>query len=158
MIANFSEVKLTLPKGTIRGVALEISENLVVVVDDEEDTDRGTEQTFFSGRIKDVPKWFKKYLDEKLAHLSHAERETIEPVLIKYAGTFHDEDDNDFKGTNVILHKIETGDASPIKKAQYKIPFDLKQEMNRQVQKMLDKGVNSIFYVIERWFYKTKET
>jgi hypothetical protein len=39
------------------------------------------------------------------------------------------------------VHKIETGDATPIKKAPYKTPFALRQEMNRQVQKMLDKGV-----------------
>ena len=41
------------------------------------------------------------------------------------------------------MHKIETGDATPIKKAPYKTPFALRQEMNSQVQKMLDKGVIS---------------
>ena len=47
MIANFSDEKLTLPKGTILGVAQEVSENLVVSVKDEVDADRDTEQTFF---------------------------------------------------------------------------------------------------------------
>jgi len=75
--------------------------------------------------------------------LSHAEGKIIEPVLIKYAGIFHDEEDNDFKSTNEIVHKMETGDATAIKKAPYKTPFALRQEMNRQVQKMLDKGVIS---------------
>jgi hypothetical protein len=46
LIANFSEEELTLPKGTVLGIAQEISENLVVSVSDEEDADRGTEQTF----------------------------------------------------------------------------------------------------------------
>jgi len=64
-------------------------------------------------------------------------------VLIIYAGIFHDDEDNDFKSTNVVVHKIETGDATPIKKAPYKTPFGLRQEMNRQVQNMLDKGVIS---------------
>jgi len=41
------------------------------------------------------------------------------------------------------VHKIETGDATPIKKAPYKTPFVLREEMNGQVQKMLDKGVIS---------------
>jgi len=49
MIANFSDEELTLPKGTILGVAQEVSENLVVSVNHEDDADRGTEQTFFSG-------------------------------------------------------------------------------------------------------------
>jgi len=52
MIANFSDEELTLPKGTILGVAQEIPENLVVSVSDEENTDKGTEQTFFLEAIK----------------------------------------------------------------------------------------------------------
>jgi hypothetical protein len=52
MIANFSDEELTLPKGTILGVAQEVSENLVVSVRDEDDADRGTEQTFFRETIK----------------------------------------------------------------------------------------------------------
>ena len=41
------------------------------------------------------------------------------------------------------MHKIETGDATPIKKVPYKTPFALREETNRQVQKTLDKGVIS---------------
>jgi hypothetical protein len=36
-----------------------------------------------------------------------------------------------------------TGYAAPVRKAHYKTPFALREEMNRQVQKMLDKGVIS---------------
>jgi hypothetical protein len=43
---------------------------------------------------------FKKYVDEKLAHLSHAETKMIEPILIKYPGIFHDDEDNDFKSSS----------------------------------------------------------
>jgi hypothetical protein len=74
LIANFSVEELTLPKGTILVVAKEISDNLVVSVSDEENTDRGTEQTFYSGSNKEVPKGFKKCIDEKQAHLSSAVR------------------------------------------------------------------------------------
>ena len=102
MIANFSDEELTLQKGTILGVTQEISENLVVSVSDEENADRCTD-TFFSGSNKEVPKGFKKYIYEKLAHLSSAERKIIKPVLIKYAGVFHDDEDNDFKSTSLLL-------------------------------------------------------
>ena len=53
------------------------------------------ENGLFYGNNKEYPKGFKKYIDEKLAHLSHAEMKIIEPVLIKYAGIFHDDEDND---------------------------------------------------------------
>ena len=52
MIANFSDEELTLHKGTILGVAQEISENLVVSFSYEDVPDRGTEQKFFMERIK----------------------------------------------------------------------------------------------------------
>jgi len=52
MIANFSDDELTLPTGTILGVAQEISENLVVSFSYEDVPDRGTEQKFFMERIK----------------------------------------------------------------------------------------------------------
>jgi len=52
MTANFSDEELTLHKGTMLGVAKGISENLVASVIDENDTDRGTEQTFFLETIK----------------------------------------------------------------------------------------------------------
>jgi len=38
----------------------------------------------------------------------------IEPVLVKYAHVFHDEEANDFKGTPIIEHEIQVGDAQPI--------------------------------------------
>jgi hypothetical protein len=47
MIANFSDKELALRKGMILGVAQEICENLVVSFSDEENADRGIEQTFF---------------------------------------------------------------------------------------------------------------
>jgi hypothetical protein len=119
MIANFSDEESTLPKGTILGVAQEITENIVVSVSDEEITNRGTEQTFNSGSSKVVPKGFKKYIDEKLAHLSSAERKILDPVLIKYARISYEDEDNDFKSTSVVVHKIVTGYATPIKKAPY---------------------------------------
>jgi hypothetical protein len=65
----------------------------------------------------------------------------IEPVLIRYAHIFHDDENNDFKSTNLVEHKIITGDAQPIRKAQYRVPFALRQEMENQVKDMLKKGV-----------------
>ena len=44
------------------------------------------------------------------------------------------------------MHKIETGDATLTRKAPYKTPFVVRQEMNRQVRKILDKGFISPSY------------
>ena len=71
------------------------------------------------------------------------ERRHIEPVVVKDAHVFHDENNNDFKGTKVIEHQILVGDAKPIRKPPYRTPIALRQEMETQVQEMLKKGVIS---------------
>ena len=68
-------------------------------------------------------------------------REHIEPVLIKYAHIFHDEESNDFKRTTVIDYHIPVGDTQPIRRPQYRTPYALRDEMEQQVKKMLQKGV-----------------
>jgi hypothetical protein len=65
----------------------------------------------------------------------------MEPVLRKYRHIFHVEGSNDFRGTDLIEHRIITGDAKPIRKAPYRVQFALKKEMDNLVQDMLNKGV-----------------
>jgi len=73
--------------------------------------------------------------------LNQEDRELIEPILLKYAHVFHDEETNHFKGTNVIEHEIPIGDARPIRRPQYRTPYALREEMETQVENMLDNGV-----------------
>jgi hypothetical protein len=80
-------------------------------------------------------------LKGKQDHLSEEERASIEPVILRYVHLFHDEDSNDFKGTDVIEHRILTGDARPIKRPQYRVPYALRGEMKKQIDTMLKKGV-----------------
>jgi len=84
---------------------------------------------------------FKQYFKDKLGHLSHAERSVMEPILVKYRHVFHEEGSNDFRGTDLVEHKIVTGNAKPIRKTPYRVPFALRKEMEDQVQKILRKGV-----------------
>jgi len=55
-----------------------------------------------------------KLLRNKLDHSSQEEIQILETVLMKYAHVFHDEETNDFKGTDIIEHQIIVGDARPI--------------------------------------------
>ena len=50
-------------------------------------------------------------------------------------------EENDFKCINVIKHQIQVGDVKSIRKAPYRVPYALRQEMQDQVEKMLDKNV-----------------
>jgi hypothetical protein len=86
---------------------------------------------------------YRNLINWKLDHLSQEDRELTEPILLKYAHVFHDEETNDFKENNVMEHEILIGDARPIRRPQYKTPYALKQEMQTQVENMLDKGIIS---------------
>jgi hypothetical protein len=73
--------------------------------------------------------------------LSGEEKQVMEAVLLKYGHVFHDESEGTFTGTDMVEHRIITGDAKPIRRAPYRIPFALRGEMERQVKDMLGKGV-----------------
>ena len=61
-------------------------------------------------------------------HLPQEEKDLIEPVLLKYAHVFHDEDTNDFKGTDIIEHQIIVDNVPPIRRPQYRTPYALMEE------------------------------
>jgi hypothetical protein len=139
MVANFSDEALTIPKATVLGIAEGISESLVGKINARSETN--LIEPAKPPRKRKNETLYKNLLHGKLDHRTPEERAHIEPVLIKYAHVFHDEDSNDFKGTTVIEHHIHVGDAQPIRRPQYKTPYALKDKMEQQVQKMLQKGV-----------------
>jgi hypothetical protein len=141
MVANFSDALLTVPKGTVLGVAQEISESLEVLVDQEESFDKGSEQVMLSGSGQKVRPKFRKYIASNLSHLSGEDRKVTEPVLLKYAELFHDDEDNDFISIEVVEHRIEIGAATLGRKVPYSIPSVLREEVDMHMQKMLDQGV-----------------
>jgi len=61
--------------------------------------------------------------------------------MIKYANVFHDENENNFKCTNVVELQIKLGDVKRIRKPPYRTSCALRQEIQNQVQNMLEKGV-----------------
>jgi hypothetical protein len=84
---------------------------------------------------------YDKLLQGKLDHLKKEDRQHIEPMLKRYIRVFHDEEVNNFKATYVIEHKMAVGDARPIRRHPYRTPYALREEMQKQVQEMLKKGV-----------------
>jgi hypothetical protein len=66
-----------------------------------------------------------------LGHLTKKERAVLEPVLQKFRHVFHDYEDAEFKGTDLVEHRIITVDARPIRKAPYRVPYALRDEMEQ---------------------------
>jgi hypothetical protein len=142
MLVNFSHEEIDLPKATVLGVAEETSASIVAELNNEVKTNSEYSRKFKCG-VKTVieDSIFAQYLQDNLGHLTHKERSVMEHVLRKYRHIFHVEGSNDFKGTDLVEHRIITGDAKPIRKAPYRVPFALKKEMEYQFQDMLNKRV-----------------
>jgi hypothetical protein len=81
MVANFSKEELTIPKAMSFGVTQEVSESLLVTLDEWKQAEPNfiAKKRRGNGNLK-----FQRYVDEKLAHLSSEDREVIRPVLGKY--------------------------------------------------------------------------
>jgi len=109
MITNFSDEALTVPKATVLGVAEEVLESVVDKINTGQSSVNTPDETSKGVRNREL---YQRLLKGKLEHLPQHERQLIEPVLVKYAHVFHDEELNDFKATNVVAYEIPVGDYS----------------------------------------------
>ena len=146
MVANFSQGDIVLPKATVVGVKEEISSCVVAAIKDGDVPGNPPHDKRKKDRRRNVYTvgWkvkFKRYLDSNLGHIRKRERAAMEPVLTKYMHVFHDDEDNQFKGTDLVEHRIITGEAKRIPKALYRVPFAIRGQMENQLRVMLQKGV-----------------
>ena len=70
----------------------------------------------------------------KLTHLMKAERDILGPVVKEFYDLFLYDPSGMLPCTTKSFHEIKIGDALPIKKNPYKVPFALKAEMKRQTK------------------------
>jgi hypothetical protein len=137
MIMNFSEEELV-PNSTILGIA-GVKEEWVNQINSDCETNPNPINGGWGERKNNF--LYKKLLRGKLDHLPEEDRWLTEPVLHKYAHVFHDEQSNDFKGTDVAEHQILLEDPRPMRRPQYRVPYTLRKVMKSQVDDMLRKGI-----------------
>ena len=77
----------------------------------------------------------------KLEHLVKAERKVLVPVMTDYYGLFLYDRSASLPCTTKGFHEIKTGDALPIKKNPYRVPFAIKDEMKKQLDEMIQREV-----------------
>jgi hypothetical protein len=68
-------------------------------------------------------------LEEKLKHLPPSEKHILLSVMEEYVDLFCNEETGVLPNTTKGRHEIRTGDALPIKKNPYRVPYALKEEM-----------------------------
>jgi hypothetical protein len=123
----------------------------VLETKNKEAIDKGRSETVFDPHeqvknIKNGDKWrseivFELYLNEKLRHLTEKDRNILEPILRKYYHIFYQEGSSEIGCTSAVKHKIDTGDAQPIRKTPYRTPHALKPVVEEHIKDMLHKGI-----------------
>ena len=76
----------------------------------------------------------------RLAHLNEEERQKLIDLIRKYEEIFHLEEQK-LTFTNAIKHKITTKDDIPVHSKSYRYPFCHKEEVQKQISKMLEQGI-----------------
>ena len=80
-------------------------------------------------------------LERRLAHLVAEDRQILMPVVNEYLGLFCNDIEGVLPCTTKGSHKTRTGDALPVKKNPYRVPYALRDEMKKQLDEMMKKGV-----------------
>ena len=73
-------------------------------------------------------------------HLNDEERSKLLSLLTRNPTVFYREGD-DLSFTNVIKHRINTSDELPVYTKNYRYPFVHKEEVQKQISKMLSQGI-----------------
>ena len=87
-----------------------------------------------------VPEHLQTLFDESSEHLDSAQKEKLSNLLFNYGNVFA-EHEFDLGNFNLIKHRIDTGDAAPIKLKMRRTPLNFVDEEKNHLKKMLDAGV-----------------
>lgn len=81
--------------------------------------------------------WSRKF---KLDHLDETTKKKLETILEEYkeafAGTVQE-----LPGCDTLLHKINLYDQIPVKRKQYRVPYNLREEMDKQIAVLLEADI-----------------
>ena len=69
--------------------------------------------------------------------LQEGKRGKLKNLLLEFSDVF----DENLGHTTILIHKINTGNSTPIKQHPCRIPFAHRDESERQIANMLDKGI-----------------
>ena len=87
-----------------------------------------------------VPPHLKKLYERSLDCIQEEERPALVSFLREYEDVFA-RDANDLGRSSAVQHRIDTGDAMPIKQPPRRVPLHKKMVVQEEVEKMLNRGV-----------------
>jgi hypothetical protein len=80
-------------------------------------------------------------LEQKLAHLGAKDSQILIPLMYECVDLFCNDREGVLPCTTKGFHEIRTGDALPVKKNPYRVPYTLREKRKDQLDEMMRKGV-----------------
>lgn len=91
------------------------------------------------GQCRALPACLRQLLERSAQELSDEQQKQAEELLLEFTDVFS-VDENDLGQTGLVKHKIQTGDAKPIRQPPRRLPFVLTEEANKEVERMQKEG------------------
>lgn len=128
-VINCSDEDLILKRNTSLGLLCETNPNIQ------------PERNKVGIVYNNIDQEFKNLVDDKLTHLCVEDKQIFENLLYEFRDIFSTEQSVNLGCTSAVTHKIETGDAGPIKLRPYKIPHAVKPVVNNLIEQQLREGI-----------------
>ncbi|VDI47101.1 Hypothetical predicted protein [Mytilus galloprovincialis] len=126
-VMNLTDLPQTLYKNTCAGTAETIcSENILGNINAEPELV--------------LPEHMQVVMEKCKSNLKTDQCKIVVDLLTKYSGAFA-MSKNDLGRTDIIQHKINTGNAHPIKQNPRRVPLAQRKEVDEEIQRMLDGGI-----------------
>ena len=133
-VTNISTHSITIPPGTEIGTLYSIQEDGKGLYDVPNAAVASSQLS--SGALDDIM----SQLDLDLTALSETGKAALRRLVAQYSDVFS-HGDGDIGKTQILQHHIETGQAPPVRQRPRRIPVKLREEVERQKEKMLKEGV-----------------
>ena len=126
-VMNLTDLPQTIYKNTCAGTAETIcSENILGNINAEPELV--------------LPEHMQVVMEKCKSNLKTDQCKIVVDLLTKYSGAFA-MSKNDLGRTDIIQHKINTGNAHPIKQNPRRVPLAQRKEVDEEIQRMLDGGI-----------------
>lgn len=134
-IAKDGEALTTILNNSMDPITLDFSEPITV-----EKFDKQFVQQFELNNFDEIPNQCIDLSKFRTDHLNSEEKLVISNLIKEYSDIFYQED-SPLTFTNRIKHQIKTTDEIPVYSRPYRYPFIYKNEVQKQIKKMLDSKI-----------------
>ena len=136
MLYNPHDVEITLPDDMVVGELADVD----ILTDQETEASRAAIEARNKSKSAQLPDYLKATFEANSEHLSKSEKIQFKQFLIDYQDVFA-KDDFDLGKCNLVFHKIETGNAKPVKIPPRRLSPEARAAADKIVQELLDRGL-----------------